>query len=194
MLPAAPKRISHLVQTLNDAATSLEEQEEEEAATREDDEPLGSVRGVLLPRGATGVAGVSWDETAQRYLVRTDGPAQRFRTLAEAKKEASIRLTRAAQRNVEPKDGERALRMGGFSVLVDRGVSSWLAAVGKWGVRRRSDGLLDVRRERISADHPDSSYLTAPDYIVATGPSEKVEFINGNRLDLRVANLRVVPR
>jgi hypothetical protein len=169
-----------------------EEREPLPADRKPGPEPLGSVRGVSPPRNTTGYAGVTFDTQNNSYVARCEDGKRRFPHLADAARAASIAITNRADR--EAHAGERMLRLGGYDLLLDSAIANWLPALGPWNVRRRPNGLLDLRRARRAADDPDADYTTAQDLIVAPGPDERVEFVNGDRLDLRTANLRLAAR
>jgi hypothetical protein len=156
--------------------------------------PRSSVppRKVRAPTNNTGIAGVTYDCQANGYIVRVGKTVRRIKTRAQAAALASDLITELRQmsRTVGPR--EVVTKLGRFGVLVDVEVAAWLWRTGTWQVRRRTDRTLEVRRSRPGRADPDAHYLTAARYLYGAGPEERVEFINGDQLDLRVANLRLV--
>lgn len=184
-----PAHLVEPVSRLNAEPAEVVAEDEPEA-----EEPLLSTSPIRASRSATGVNGVTWDAVNQRYMVRVNKQVRRFKTLEEAAREASIAQTTLGQFAPVARQGERLLTLGRHRVRLDRGVAEWLPQLGPWRVHRRRTYLLDVRRARRGDDDPDANYLTAAELIAAPGPNERVQFVNGDRLDLRVANLRLVPR
>jgi hypothetical protein len=148
---------------------------------------------VRAPRSNTGVAGVTYDRKNRRFVVRVGRTTRSFKSLAAAAAAAGDLITSFGQGNRDVGPREVITKLGRFEVLLDAEVANWLWSTGKWAVRRRSDRSLEVRRRPVSGGHPDTEFLTAAPYIYGAGPGERVVFINGDRLDLRVANLRLVP-
>lgn len=155
--------------------------------------PLPPHRQMRAPRNKTGVAGVTHDEKNRRFVVRVGRITRSFMSLAAATSAAGDLITAFGQGNRDVGPREVITKLGGFEVLLDAEVANWLWSTGKWTVRRRSDRALEIRRQRVSDGHPDAEYLTAPRYIYGAGPGERVVFVNGDQLDLRVANLRLEP-
>jgi len=143
------------------------------------------------PRSNTGVMGVTRQNDGW-YLVRVGAESKRFKSLRAAANFASKLITERRQREYDDTTGMWTTALGRYQVLVDPEVASWLWRTGNWTVRRRTDGSVEVRRPSVQSDDPDAKYLTPARYIWGAGPGERVEFINGDALDLRVANLRLV--
>ncbi|HWA72812.1 MAG TPA: hypothetical protein VG937_10770 [Polyangiaceae bacterium] len=163
-------------------------------------EPGLSKRSVQHPKNASGYRGVTLDRTNNKYLVRADGRTERFASLRDAVAKANYRWTNRRQRieqgRREPRKwpGEKTTQIGTWSLLTDEHVATWIFEDGPWTVRQRANGTVEVRRVRRAAGDPNSQYTSMGRYLAAAGPRESVEHINGDLLDFRVANLRIVPR